>query len=103
MKLFMRPKSALLQRRLCFGVRVDAFSTVASVGSSRESISGGKARCLIALSLAVLSGCRPEPARAIVGASQSRTLQVMNLHAFARLYGVLRWFHPSDAAATVDW
>lgn len=29
--------------------------------------------------------------------------RVANLHAFARLYGVVRWFHPSDAAATVDW
>lgn len=26
-----------------------------------------------------------------------------NLHAFARLYGVVRWFHPSDAAAAIDW
>lgn len=26
-----------------------------------------------------------------------------NLHAFARLYGVVRWFHPSDAAAVIDW
>jgi hypothetical protein len=29
--------------------------------------------------------------------------RVANLHAFARLYGVLRWFHPSDAAAATDW
>jgi C-terminal processing protease CtpA/Prc len=28
---------------------------------------------------------------------------IANLHAFARLYGVVRWFHPSDAAATIDW
>lgn len=28
---------------------------------------------------------------------------VINEHAFARLYGVLRWFHPSDEAAAVDW
>jgi peptidase S41-like protein len=28
---------------------------------------------------------------------------VANLHAFARLYGIVRWFHPSDAAAAVDW
>jgi hypothetical protein len=25
------------------------------------------------------------------------------LHAFARLYGVVRWFHPSDAASIIDW
>jgi hypothetical protein len=29
--------------------------------------------------------------------------RVANLHAFARLYGVVRWFHPSDAAAATDW
>ena len=29
--------------------------------------------------------------------------RVTNLHAFARLYGVVRWFHPSDAAAAIDW
>jgi C-terminal processing protease CtpA/Prc len=29
--------------------------------------------------------------------------QIRGLYAFARLYGVLRWFHPSDAAATIDW
>jgi C-terminal processing protease CtpA/Prc len=28
---------------------------------------------------------------------------IANLHAFARLYGALRWFHPSDAAAVIDW
>ena len=28
---------------------------------------------------------------------------VGNLVALARLYGVLRWFHPSDEAATADW
>jgi hypothetical protein len=29
--------------------------------------------------------------------------QVANVAAFARLYGVARWFYPSDAAATLDW
>jgi C-terminal processing protease CtpA/Prc len=29
--------------------------------------------------------------------------RLANLHAFARLYGVVRWFHPSDAAAATDW
>src|SRR5678815_5680780 len=31
------------------------------------------------------------------------TRRLVNLRAFARLYGVIRWFHPSDAAAAVDW
>ena len=29
--------------------------------------------------------------------------QVANLEAFAHLYGVVRWFHPSDEAAEADW
>lgn len=28
---------------------------------------------------------------------------VANLHAFARLYGLVRFFHPSDEAAAADW
>ena len=31
------------------------------------------------------------------------TEQVENLQAFAKLYGLVRYFHPSDAAAQVDW
>ena len=29
--------------------------------------------------------------------------QIENVAAFARLYGVARWFYPSDAAAALDW
>lgn len=29
--------------------------------------------------------------------------RIANLHAFARLYGVVRWFYPGDAAAATDW
>ena len=39
----------------------------------------------------------PEPARALT----PRALQ--NEAAFARLYGVVRYFHPSDQAAGMDW
>jgi len=28
---------------------------------------------------------------------------IQNLRAFARLYGYVRWFHPSDEAAAIDW
>jgi C-terminal processing protease CtpA/Prc len=28
---------------------------------------------------------------------------LVNLHAFARLYGLVRFFHPSDEAASADW
>lgn len=59
--------------------------------------------CAIAVAsiVAFLSGCPYSPSRAsTLGATST---QVANLHAFARLYGVVRWFHPGDAAATVDW
>ncbi|HEU4730131.1 MAG TPA: SMI1/KNR4 family protein [Kofleriaceae bacterium] len=29
--------------------------------------------------------------------------RIANLHALARLYGVVRWFHPCDAASAIDW
>src|SRR5688572_1104801 len=29
--------------------------------------------------------------------------EIDNVAAFARLYGVARWFYPSDAAAALDW
>jgi hypothetical protein len=32
-----------------------------------------------------------------------RSREIDNVAAFARLYGVVRYFYPSDAAATVDW
>lgn len=31
------------------------------------------------------------------------TSEAENLHAMARLYGYVRWFHPTDAAAAADW
>lgn len=35
--------------------------------------------------------------------SAQQTTEVDNVAAFARLYGVTRWFYPSDAAAALDW
>lgn len=29
--------------------------------------------------------------------------EIENLRAFAKLYGYIRWFHPSDEAAAIDW
>ena len=46
---------------------------------------------------AVLAGLVAAPL-----AAQSAT-ELDNITAFARLYGVARWFYPSDAAATLDW
>lgn len=58
---------------------------------------------LIGLNGLILAAtCAPGAATstATPGAAPPR---VANLRAFARLYGVLRWFYPSDAAAAVDW
>ena len=35
--------------------------------------------------------------------AQTPRLEIENVAAFARLYGVLRYFYPSDAAAALDW
>ena len=35
--------------------------------------------------------------------SAQQTTEIDNVAAFARLYGVTRWFYPSDAAAALDW
>ena len=37
------------------------------------------------------------------GTQEVRSREVVNLRAFARLYGVVRWFHPSDEAVDLDW
>lgn len=44
-----------------------------------------------------LAGAANEPARTLSDRG------VENLTAFARLFGVVRYFHPSDAAAAADW
>lgn len=43
----------------------------------------------------------PGPGDAAPKAPSARGLE--NLHAFARLYGYVRWFHPSDEVAAADW
>lgn len=54
-----------------------------------------------ALLLGALSCARPAPPPA---ADAPRTLDpAESLAAFARLYGVVRWFHPSDEAAGASW
>jgi Peptidase family S41 len=64
-----------------------------------------RARAALAgiMAVAVLAalGCRPpSPASPPASTTEQR---VANLHAFAVLYGAVRWFHPSDAAAATDW
>ena len=54
------------------------------------------------LMLLTLIACRGESTN-MTSFVAGTTPRVANLHAFARLYGVVRWFHPSDAAAAIDW
>ena len=50
-----------------------------------------KSKLVLIILLVVLFGC------------QSRTRQIRNIEAFARVYGYVRWFHPSDAAQEISW
>lgn len=56
----------------------------------------------LAAALATMPSCGRGPA-GIAPAQDAVPPEIANLHAFARLYGIVRWFHPSDAAAEVDW
>jgi hypothetical protein len=49
----------------------------------------------------ILVGCGGGKTASPPGETTPR--EVVNLRAFARLYGVVRWFHPSDEAAELDW
>jgi C-terminal processing protease CtpA/Prc len=78
--------------------------------SSHETASGSTVRawCSIpryAIVAALFTGgaCHTGSTGQAPIAAAAVTSQVANLHAFARLYGVVRWFHPSDAAAAIDW
>ncbi len=46
---------------------------------------------------------RLEPMEGDVAAMPIGERGVQNLAAFARLYGLVRWFHPSDAAVNANW
>lgn len=51
----------------------------------------------------ILFACHRGVADSTAQPSPTGRTRIANLHAFARLYGVVRWFHPSDAAAATDW
>ena len=54
--------------------------------------------------LLIGTACRSVPVPAAPAQrGRASSTQIANLHAFARVYGVLRWFHPTDAAAVIDW
>ena len=45
----------------------------------------------------------PIAATALLSAAPAPPREIENVAAFARLYGVVRFFYPSDAAAELDW
>ena len=45
----------------------------------------------------------PIAAAAVLSAPPAPPREIENVAAFARLYGVVRFFYPSDAAAELDW
>ena len=60
------------------------------------------------VSILALVGCASAPAApaeppASVPAAAPATTDAEELRAFAKLYGYVRFFHPSDAAASADW
>ena len=57
---------------------------------------------LLSIVIGSLVGCR-EPARREVPPAAGAPRELVNLRALARLYGVVRWFHPTDEAAAIDW
>jgi hypothetical protein len=57
---------------------------------------------MLSAALLALAGCGRGPVTRPSGSAPSR-LEIANLRAFAQLYGVVRWFHPSDSAAAIDW
>ena len=52
---------------------------------------------LMPLSLASLTPYRGQ------GAAVAQDQRIQNLRAFAKLYGYVRYFHPSDEASRIDW
>lgn len=46
---------------------------------------------------------RQEPVEGDLPASPVNERGIENLRAFARIYGLVRWFHPSDVAVKADW
>ena len=57
----------------------------------------------LALTLCLLLAFAFTPMRASDAAAGDSTREVENLAAFARVYGYVRFFYPSDAATQVDW
>ena len=58
---------------------------------------------LLSVGMIVTLGIGPASFSAAATARVPESRTVRNWHAFTRLYGYVRWFHPSDEAAATDW
>ena len=59
---------------------------------SRTTVGTLLGTVLLTAFLPVIAAAEPEPSR-----------QLRNLHGFSKLYGYVRFFHPSDEAQQIDW
>ncbi len=57
----------------------------------------------IVVAIAAACGGAPGQDRPAPAGAAAAERELASLRAFAQLYGVVRWFHPSDEAAAIDW
>lgn len=60
-------------------------------------------RALATLLVLSFPAAAPSAAQTSLRPTPEELRLLMNVHAFTRLYGYVRYFHPSDAAAGLDW
>lgn len=58
---------------------------------------------LLVAACGALSTISERPVAAVKRTTEDSTTDLEELHAFAKLYGYVRYFHPSDEAAAADW
>jgi len=58
--------------------------------------------CSVVVVLASMTSCGRATVNAVPHAD-TLSAPIANLHAFSRLYGVVRWFHPVTLLPSVDW
>jgi C-terminal processing protease CtpA/Prc len=68
-----------------------------------DKLSAGRIQCACALSAVVVFALLAFGTVCCGGRDAAAPPQVENLRTLARLYGYLRYFHPSDQATGVDW
>ncbi len=69
-----------------------------SIDANRSPTTSMMHRRLVAFLLVIISG-----AFLVLDPGAKAPTAVENIHVFSKLYGYVRFFHPSDEAASVDW